>query len=835
MKTKPANTVIKEIPHDDFSERGSLLFWSMITFMVIYLFFTPFVSAALFNGNVIQFESPIYSAGIWASIFLIVTSIFYFFHWRLRDQRDLLSVAIWLVPLSYWISFHGAASHQLASNMLLISLMYAAFFLLSLTLNRYPLGASIVPIALIISGYMLVLFGFLNMFGNMYAKDAVMITEIGLRMTSVFQYANAYAAYLMAILFSSLFLIVTSRKWYWVLLNALMLVPTLSSLWLTQSRGGYLLLPIILVLMLPLISAARQLLLTLYLIIGVAASIPFMNKFIAIAQPFSERFSKELNETGKVSGLVSIFNGESFAGWSRLILISAVVGVIVILLQRYLNPKLESMLSRWNERKSSKIIFPITLLVAGILGIFLILSDTGIVKMLPNFMSSRLENINLQQHSVLERGAVYKDSLKIVKDHPVFGVGGGGWAALWEKYQSNPYIVRQAHNFFLQYAVDVGLLGLILLLGLLVWIFYRYLKYTLSRQENSNPNLSIIHFIFAISLLAHSFIDFELSYVYIAILIFICLGGLAAVPGGVITSKSKIFTWSYWKWVYPAFVGVIAIIMLVFAITDKKADTQYKIAMAGLNEKPQKPFQEILGNLDNALALKPAHPDMVSLKLSLMEQAFQQTKDKQYSQETTRLIAMLEKNESLSRNYYEWKYKDFISKQQTKEALDLMQQAVLDFPWDMPVVTPTSTSPSFYERALDLSGQLQAAAINEKKPEVGKQYYDQAIKTYNHFLALIDHLKTLPKGQNPGREFGLTQALQLSMGKINFYEKNYEASANLLKPYLAEDLSNSTNHNIALYYLASLKKQKQDDPALHDRLIASDAKAQDELDKLIAE
>jgi tetratricopeptide (TPR) repeat protein len=834
MKTKPTNTVIKELSNNNFSEAGSLLFWSMMTFMVFYLFFTPFISAALFNGNVMQFESPIYSTGIWTSIFLIITSVFYFFQWRLRDQRDLLSIAIWLVPFSYWISFHGAASHQLASNMLLISLMYASFFLFSLTLSRYPIGAAVLPLSLIVSGYVLVLFGFLNMFGNLYAKDAVMITEIGLRITSVFQYANAYAAYLMAILFSSLFLIVNSRKWYWILLNALMLVPTLSSLWLTQSRGGYLLLPIILVLMLPLLSVARQLLLTLYLIIGVAASIPFMNKFIAIGQPFSEKFSKEYNETGKVTGLVSIFNAESLAGWSRLLLVSAIVGAIAIVLQRYISPMLESKLSKWNERRTGKIIFPVTLLVMGILAIFLILGNTGIVKLLPSFMSTRLENINLQQHSVLERGTVYKDSLKIVQDHPILGVGGGGWAALWEKYQNNPYIVRQAHNFFLQYAVDVGLLGLIFLLGLLVWIFYRYLKYTLSRQENSSTNLSVILFIFAISLLAHSFIDFELSYVYIAILVFICLGGLAAVPGGVITSKSKLFTWTYWRWIYPAFVGVIAIIILVFAITDKKADTQYKKAMTALNEKPQKPFQEILGYVNNALALKPAHPDMVAIKLSLMEQAFQQTKQEQYSQETVRLITQLEKNEPHSRNYYEWKYKYLISQQQTKPVLDLLQQAIVDFPWDMPVVTPTSTSPSFYERALDLDGQLQVAAINEHKPEVSKQYYDQAIKTHNQFLALIEHLKTLPKGQLPGREFGITPALQLSMGKIDFYEKKYEASVSLLKPFLAEDLSIVTNRNIALYYLASLKKQNQDDPALYDRLIASDAKVKDELDKLVA-
>lgn len=63
-------------------------------------------------------------------------------------------------------------------------------------------------------------------------------------------------------------------------------------------------------------------------------------------------------------------------------------------------------------------------------------------------MVTRLENINFQQHSVLERITFYKDAMKVVKDYPIIGTGGGGWSSLYEQYQNNPYISRQVHNFF---------------------------------------------------------------------------------------------------------------------------------------------------------------------------------------------------------------------------------------------------------------------------------------------------------------------------------------------------------------------------------------------------
>lgn len=70
----------------------------------------------------------------------------------------------------------------------------------------------------------------------------------------------------------------------------------------------------------------------------------------------------------------------------------------------------------------------------------------------------------------------YKDAVKVLKDYPIIGAGGGAWASIFEKYQNNPYSSRQAHSFVMQYLVETGLLGFIIFVAFLIFIFYKYIR-----------------------------------------------------------------------------------------------------------------------------------------------------------------------------------------------------------------------------------------------------------------------------------------------------------------------------------------------------------------------
>ena len=61
------------------------------------------------------------------------------------------------------------------------------------------------------------------------------------------------------------------------------------------------------------------------------------------------------------------------------------------------------------------------------------------------------------------RPIVWADSVRMVRDFPMFGVGLGGWPEIFPHYQRGPwseYYFREAHNDYLQYITETGLVGL---------------------------------------------------------------------------------------------------------------------------------------------------------------------------------------------------------------------------------------------------------------------------------------------------------------------------------------------------------------------------------------
>lgn len=118
--------------------------------------------------------------------------------------------------------------------------------------------------------------------------------------------------------------------------------------------------------------------------------------------------------------------------------------------------------------------------------------------------------------------------MKVVKDYPILGAGGGGWASLYEHYQNNPYTSRQVHNFFLQFLIEVGIVGFLIFMSFILYIFYKYIRGYVKRDKNEFEN-GFFYLIIALSILVHSLLDFNMSYAFMGILVFIGLAGMASV------------------------------------------------------------------------------------------------------------------------------------------------------------------------------------------------------------------------------------------------------------------------------------------------------------------
>ncbi|AOT70141.1 O-antigen ligase family protein [Geosporobacter ferrireducens] len=145
-------------------------------------------------------------------------------------------------------------------------------------------------------------------------------------------------------------------------------------------------------------------------------------------------------------------------------------------------------------------------------------------KYIPESFITRLNNINMQDNSSSARLTFYKDGFSMFKDHMVLGAGGGAWKGLYRQYQSEIYDSTEAHNYFIQTMVEVGSLGIILLflmIGCIVVTGFKAVK------EKDTRNISMT--IAILSLLAHSVLDFNFSYLSILILLWVFLGMLPQI------------------------------------------------------------------------------------------------------------------------------------------------------------------------------------------------------------------------------------------------------------------------------------------------------------------
>lgn len=805
------------------TETASMMYWLTLFFAIIFLFFSAF-QTALFNGEsnepyvVNLFERPIISAILWCSILLLLTAVYFFRNWSLNSRADLLSLYVWLIPLAYVLSSFSAASAHLSTKMILLQVIYATFFVLGIYLTRGNLGNTIIRNAIMICGYAVVFYGILNLLGNAYSRDGVMLTDQGLRMTSVFQYANAYAAFLMAILFAAIYLLVHSRKWYAIILHSIMLVPILLSFFLTLSRGGLVVLPIILLLILPFITLKKQLLFVLYLALAALASLTITDKMDALGNDIVKRVLATRTGLDQVT-LISLSDPKVLEGWMYFLAATLGLALVVVLFHKFLGLRFLDKKISWLSFKFSAFTLPVVAVIVGSIGSYLLLSDSPIRKALPDTLEQRIDNINFEQHSVLERATFYKDAFKLIGDYPVLGAGGGGWAALYEKYQNNPYTSRQAHNFFLQFWIEVGTVGILILAIFLIYIFYQYIRSYIKGDESSRTS-KFVFYIVAVSLLVHSAIDFEMSYAFIAALVYLCLGGMASGVSSEPLSFTKHPLVGKLRIGYPIVLGIIAVVVFYTSAVQFSANNKFTLSLN--NAAAQKPLQDIMTPLNEALKQQPYHRDYVTTKVGFLMQLYNQNKDENLYNEAIQLIQNTKRKEANNKILFGQELQLYSIKNDHAKMIDLVNAGLKQFPWDN----------SLYETyaSLNLALYDQTKASNKTSANL---YGNKVIETYNTVLQKVKHLESLPKGQLQGAPFSMTADILTAAAQIYYSRGQFVESENVLKGSIGGNIDDVKTQMIVRLYLASIMRQGKSDQALYNKLVAKNPNEQNEIDKIL--
>lgn len=797
--------------------KRSALFWVLLSGIILFLAWTPF-QTALFNGQMLVFEKPIFWAAILACLLLFLWIAHSYKSIQLKDQKDWLAVGVLLLPLTYILSLISAASHVLAMNMVIINCIYAIMFIVGLYVLREKLGNRMIQVTIMTVSYLIVGFGLLNWFGqgkiagaiakwfsntvlNGTYTHAVMTDSNGLRLTSVFQYANTYAAFLMAFLFAAVFFVTTSRKWYSQAFHSFMLVPIIVSLLLTLSRGGLVMLPVVFVLLLLFLKPAKQLLWILYCGIAGLTS-------LIISKPVTE-LGLKLNEAFSSTGALK--------GWGILLGASAIVGLLGWVIQNFIAPKLERSLNNWSAKKTSNLWIPLGSIAVGGLLIFLFIG-TGLKNILPQNISVRLENINFNQHSVLERFTFYKDAMKVLADYPIIGAGGGAWASLYEQYQNNPYTSRQAHNFFLQYLIEVGIVGFVIFMSFILYIFYKYIRGYIKGNEDER-NSHFLYLIIVLSILIHSILDFNMSYVFMGILVFLGLGGMAAVMDNKPVKKWSLKD-STARGAYSAIVGLCAILVMITSIRYvQAADSGME---AGRIVQVSSSFEEIKAPLDKDLSIRPSHPDSVLLTASLYQTIYKQNQDENFYNASVDLLNKALEAEPYNKSMLSRLIESYEMKQQPEQAYEVLINNAYKFKWDI----------SWSEQIINKGYDLGMKALGAGDAATKDKYFKQATEAFTKVQKGIQHLATLPEGQLQGRPFENTPDMILHAGKMYFMMNQPEQASEALKLGIQEDLSQTTQQEIVRWYLAALQKQNLSDDALMGKLIQVDPNAKDNVQQL---
>jgi len=782
------------------------LVWALVVGLVIFLLWAPF-QVGIYNGQLVDFEKPIYTAALVCCLMLLVWMGIYLKTFKLEEQRDLLALGALMLPLTYALSLFVAVSHYMAMNMLFIQSIYGSVFIIGLYLLKQKQVNLVIQQAILTIAYFIVAFGLMNWLGlaklagglvgwfsntvsgSIYL-DAVMTDSNGLRLTSIFQYANTYAAFLMAFLFVAVFALIRSRKWYGTLTHGFMIVPILLSLLLTLSRGGLVMLPAVFILLLLFQKPAKQVLWILHTgiagLVALAVSIPITN------------LGTELNTAYRTSAALK--------GWGYLLGASLVVAGISWVIQRYLSPWLDKTFTGWSRRKAAGLWIPLGSVVLVALAAFLLVG-TPVRSLLPDNMETRLENINFNQHSVLERFTFYKDALKVAKDYPILGAGGGGWAALYEQYQNNPYVSRQVHNFFLQYLIEVGIFGFIVFMGFILYIFYKYIRGYLKRDKDDFEN-GFFYLILALSILAHSLLDFNMSYVFMGILVFLGLAGMAVA----MESKPLSSGWNR-KGIRKGYIILLALSTVFLLVLSGRYVSSSNAAMRTKQIiSYSQSYDEIKAALLKTMKLRPTHPESVTSLSSIDQQMFGQTKDKQYSDEAFKILTKALKDEPYNKYLLQEMANLYDLTEQDELAYGVYRDNAGKFIWDI----------IWYESLINRSFNLGYEAYAQKDESKEQEFFATGLQAFEHVEAGIGHLKSLPPEQLQGRPFAVTPAIALSAGKMQLMSGQTEAAAKTLKLGLSADYTDLNNREIARWYLAALQRDGGSDSEIYNLLIAAE-------------
>jgi O-antigen ligase len=114
---------------------------------------------------------------------------------------------------------------------------------------------------------------------------------------------------------------------------------------------------------------------------------------------------------------------------------------------------------------------------------------------------------------VTGRVAIIRDSLRMLRDRPVFGWGLGTFPIVYPSYRSfvSIFWINEAHNDYVQTLVETGLVGFSFAIFFLVLLLRKGLRNLKHWDSDIQSSIALAAFLGTIGILVHAFFDFNLQ------------------------------------------------------------------------------------------------------------------------------------------------------------------------------------------------------------------------------------------------------------------------------------------------------------------------------------
>lgn len=151
-------------------------------------------------------------------------------------------------------------------------------------------------------------------------------------------------------------------------------------------------------------------------------------------------------------------------------------------------------------------------------------------KYLPTKLVEKIENINFQNKSAWERISFYVDAGRLIKENWLSGIGGDCWKYRYTEHQDYNFISTEVHSYPIQVFLEFGIFGVLAYIGIIVFVIRKSVK-------NEKKGLGVAWALVCIIL--HSFFDYDMSFMYVATMLFSLIAIIDDEDGKKISVKNS--------------------------------------------------------------------------------------------------------------------------------------------------------------------------------------------------------------------------------------------------------------------------------------------------------